>query len=74
MLYYEISKKAAQACGSLEKAIAAGAYSIWNPERIRLAFHFGHGTEKDFILYMKNNAQFCYFIGPVTFELLNGGK
>lgn len=70
MIYYEISKKAVRDCGGLGKAIAAGAYSVWDPDRVKLAFHFGHGTEKDFILYMKNNENFCYFLTPGAFNLL----
>lgn len=62
MLVYEISKKAVKLCGSVEKAITAGAYNIWTPERIKLAFDFGNGTEKDFARYMQDNKQFCYFI------------
>lgn len=62
MLVYEISKNAVKLCGSLEKAIAAGAYNIWTPERIKLAFNFGNGTEKDFLRYMHDNRQFCYFL------------
>ena len=62
MLVYEISKNAVTRRGGLEKAIEAGAYSIWTPERVKLAFSFGHGTEKDFNRYMQDNKQFCYFI------------
>ena len=45
-----------------KKAIAAGAYNIWTPERVKLAFNFGRGTVKDFNRYMQDNKQFCYFI------------
>lgn len=62
MLVYEISKNAVKLCGSLKKAIAAGAYNIWTPERVKLAFNFGNGNEKDFNRYMQDNKQFCYFI------------
>ena len=62
MLVYEISKNAVKICGSVEKAIAAGAYNTWNNERVKLAFNFGRGTEEDFKRYMIDNAPFCYFI------------
>ena len=62
MLVYEISKKDVKLCGGLKKAIAAGAYNIWTPERVKLAFNFGNGSEKDFNRYMQDNKQFCYFI------------
>ena len=62
MLVYEISKKAVKECGSVEKAISAGAFTVWNNERVKLAFNFGNGTEKDFSRYMRDNVQFCYFI------------
>ena len=62
MLVYEISKKTVIACGSVEKAIENSAFNVWDHERIRLAFNFGHGTEKDFNRYMRDNKQFCHFI------------
>lgn len=62
MLVYEISKNAVKICGSVEKAIAAGAYNTWTRDRVKLAFNFGRGTEKDFERYMQDNKQFCYFI------------
>jgi hypothetical protein len=62
MLVYEISKKSVAAFGSIENAIAAGAYAIWTDEKIRGAFSYGHGTQKDFKRYMKDNAPFCYFV------------
>ena len=58
MLVYEISKKP----GSVKKSLAIGAYNIWNDERIKLAFNFGHGTEKDFLHYMLDNMKYCYFL------------
>lgn len=63
-MLYEISKKAVQECGSIKKAIAAGAYNIWDPERVKLAFHSGRGSEKDFLRYMIDNMPFCYFLKP----------
>ena len=68
MLVYEISKKAVKKCGGIKKAISAGAYNIWTPERIKLAFNFGHGTENDFLRYMLDNMQFCYFLKQSDFE------
>lgn len=64
MLVYEISKK----CGSIKAAIAAGAYNMWDDERVKLGFNFGHGTEKDFLRYMLDNMRFCYFLKPEGFE------
>lgn len=57
MVMYEISRK----YGDVKKAIAAGAFNIWDDERIKNAFNFGNGTIKDFKRYMDNNKQFCYF-------------
>lgn len=62
MLVYEIPKSAVVKCGDLEKAISAGAYSKWDTERVKLAFNFGNGTEKDFLRYMQANKQFCHFV------------
>lgn len=62
MLVYEICRKSVAAYGSIENAIKAGSYAIWNDEKIRGAFSNGRGTEKDFARYMKDNAQFCYYI------------
>ena len=62
MLVYEVSKKAAASCGGVDKAIAAGFYNTWDAERVKLAFNFGRGTEKDFQRYMRDNKQFCHFV------------
>lgn len=32
-----------------------GSYSVWCNEKIKLAFSFGNGTEKDFKRYCKDN-------------------
>lgn len=33
----------------------------WDAERIRSAFNFGHGTEKDLRRYIADNKRFCMF-------------
>lgn len=33
---------------SINEAIQDGSYSVWCNEKIKLAFSFGNGTEKDF--------------------------
>ena len=34
---------------------------LWTPDRIKSAFSFGNGTEKDLREYMDNNRKFCAF-------------
>ena len=38
--------------GNVKAAINAGAYSIWDEERITGAFNFGRGTQADFALHL----------------------
>lgn len=41
---------------SIKDAIQdGGSYSVWCNEKIKLAFSFGDGTEKDFKRYCKDN-------------------
>jgi hypothetical protein len=40
---------------SIKDAIKDGGYSVWCNEKIKLAFSFGNGTEKDFKRYCKDN-------------------
>lgn len=40
---------------SINEAIQDGGYSVWCNEKIKLAFSFGNGTEKDFKRYCKDN-------------------
>ena len=40
---------------SVKDAIKDGGYSVWCNEKIKLAFSFGNGTEKDFKRYCKDN-------------------
>lgn len=42
--------------GNVKAAINAGAYSIWDEERIAGAFNFGRGTQADFERYKKLNS------------------
>lgn len=48
--------------GSIEKATEYGFYSDWTEERIKGAFSFGNGTEKDLRRYMNDNKQYCIFV------------
>lgn len=36
---------------SINEAIQDGGYSVWCNEKIKLAFNFGNGTEKDIKRY-----------------------
>ena len=40
---------------NVKAAICAGAYSVWDTERITGAFNFGHGTQADFERHKKAN-------------------
>lgn len=44
---------AAEYRGNVKAAIRAGAYSVWDAERITGAFNFGRGTQADFERYKK---------------------
>lgn len=48
--------------GNLKKCISEMDGILWNKERIKGAFNFGNGTEKDFHEYMRNNKQYCIFV------------
>lgn len=43
-------------------AIRAGAYSVWDAERITGAFNFGHGTQADFERHKKANSALHLFM------------
>ena len=66
----EISKTEVNTMG-IKKAIAAGWFTIWTPERIKGAFNFGHGTMEDFKRYKKNNACNCIIKEYDADELAN---
>lgn len=40
---------------SIKDAIQDGGYSVWCNQKIKKAFSFGNGTEKDFKRYCKDN-------------------
>ena len=45
----------------MEKAIKNLWFTVWTPERIKAAFNFGNGTQKDLDRYMKDNQDHCIF-------------
>ena len=47
--------------GDITKAYQQGDYLEWTPERIKRAFNFGNGTEKDLEKYIRLNKQFAVF-------------
>ena len=47
--------------GDITKAYQRGDYLEWTPERIKRAFNFGNGTEKDLERYIRLNKQFAIF-------------
>lgn len=51
--------------GNVKAAINAGAYSIWNAERITGAFNFGHGTQADFERHKKSKFCLASFYGGI---------
>lgn len=53
---------AAEYRGNVKAAIRAGAYSVWNEERITGAFNFGRGTLADFERHKKANSALHLFI------------
>ena len=53
---------------SIKDAIKDGGYSVWCNEKIKLAFSFGNGTEKDFKRYCKDNK--CKIISENEFYSL----
>lgn len=48
--------------GSIKKAITDGWYMIWDAEKIRHAFNYGHGTIKDFERYKRDNKRFAIWV------------
>lgn len=58
----EIYKPYIKQDGSIEKVIENGFYIDWTPERIKNAFNFGNGTEKDLKKHIENNKCFCLFL------------
>lgn len=50
---------------SIKDAIRDGGYSVWCNEKIKKAFSFGNGTEKDFKRYCKDNL--CNIISESDF-------
>lgn len=67
-MIYEISKNilnkkyGGDSPETRQKAIDDGYFLEWTNERIKNAFNFGSGTEKDLKRYMKDNKQFCVFV------------
>lgn len=53
---------------SIKDAIQDGGYSVWCNEKIKKAFSFGNGTEKDFKRYCKDNL--CKIISESEFYSL----
>lgn len=54
---------------SIKDAIQdGGSYSVWCNEKIKLAFSFGNGTEKDFKRYCKDNK--CKIVSESEFYSL----
>ena len=47
--------------GDIIKAYQQGDYLEWTLERIKRAFNFGNGTEKDLERYIRLNKQFAIF-------------
>lgn len=58
----EIYKPYIKQDGSVEKVIENGFFIDWTPGRIKNAFNFGNGTEKDLKKHMENNKLFCLFL------------
>lgn len=48
--------------GNIKRAIAEKGGLLWTTERIKHAFNFGNGTEKDLKQYMKDNKIYCVFV------------
>ena len=48
--------------GSIENAIKEGFYTVWTQDKIRKAFNFGNGTQKDFERHKDNNKTLCVFM------------
>lgn len=48
--------------GNIKAAINDKAGILWTDEKIKAAFNFGNGSEKDFKRYMNNNKKYAYFV------------
>lgn len=48
--------------GNTAAAVAARDGVIWSAKKIKKAFNFGNGTQKDFNEYKKSNSVYAYFI------------
>lgn len=48
MIQFYIDSFTGRPYKSINEAIQDGGYSVWCNEKIKLAFSFGNGTEKDF--------------------------
>lgn len=58
---------------SIKDAIQdGGSYSVWCNEKIKLAFSFGNGTEKDFKRYCKDNK--CKIVSEAAYDFANEMK
>lgn len=53
---------------SIKDAIQDGGYSVWCNEKIKKAFSFGNGTEKDFERYCKDNK--CKIVSESEFYIV----
>ena len=53
---------AAEYRGNVKAAIRAGAYSVWDAERIAGVFNLGHGTQADFERHKKANSGLHLFM------------
>ena len=60
-MFIEISRKKALELGGEKNAIKKGFFTVWSEKRIKSAFNFGNGTEKDFLEYRANNTKYCIF-------------
>lgn len=47
---------------NIKQALLNRDYLVWDKDRIKHAFNFGNGTEKDLKRYVKDNRQYCIFI------------
>lgn len=55
MIQFTINSFSNGMYNSIKDAIQDGGYSVWCNEKIKKAFSFGNGTEKDFERYCKDN-------------------
>lgn len=53
-----------------EREYAEGWYSIWDEQKIKHAFSFGHGTISNLDEHAKRNRQYCTIINLETGEVL----